>query len=811
MKNQTRSKIAIINTTVTLGGQILQIIIGFFLRKLFISSLGVIYLGYNSVFANILQMLNLADLGIGVAVTSYLYAPLGNRENDKIAALMHLYKKVYQIIGTVVLVIGISVSFFLKYLIPDAVDSYSFLRILFYLNLLGAVSTYFLAYKRTLLIADQKSYYTNFIDTITFIIISVLQAFSLLYFKNYVLYLVLNIGKNIISNLYLSISYNKEYGRIICNPSIELVKEYQKKIFFYLKDVFISRIGAVIFYGTDNIIISTIKGSLLAGYLSNYTMITTQITSVIGQVLASLQATFGNYVNSDVNLDEQRRMTDNYFCANYIIGNFCLVCFTLLAQPFVKTLYGEKLLLSTSTACWLGINLMLSMMIQLPSQVFTIYRLFRYDRPIIITSALLNIIISVVLVKAIGIDGALIGTFVTSLIYLFSRFFIIAKKVYGIEYWHYIKQILIYFTCSTICIFVTYYSTTGIEVSGWATFILKAALVAVIAFSSSCALLCWKDEFKFLITKLVPGRIRKYVKPAPILLLTAAIITASFLIGGTSVSDINPTNKSLVRTDTYTQDKEYGTKVFHFSMDDTIDVFADISSSDYVSLFQNEMLSWLKSLHDKYGVKITCFVMYENDNFSLVECSEKYRDEFIANSDWLRFGFHTRNGNTTYDEGNELIVDYQIWLSEMERIAGSSSIDNVVRLQSYKGNYENIASVVSLDDQPIVGLLTADDDRTQYYLADDVNKYIYSHDVYNDNDLGIVLISTDIRVEYISDIRQKFLEFNTDSWSNQLGYMEIFTHEWILNIDIRNKVEEFCKWAIENDYLFGFPEDIVNG
>lgn len=64
--------------------------------------------------------------------------------------------------------------------------------------------------------------------------------------------------------------------------------------------------------------------------------------------------------------------------------------------------FGAGILLGFSTALWLGINLMLTFLIQLPSQVFTIYKLFRYDRFIILISATLNILISIVLGKKLG-------------------------------------------------------------------------------------------------------------------------------------------------------------------------------------------------------------------------------------------------------------------------------------------------------------------------------------------------------------------------------------------------------------------------
>ena len=169
---EKRTKIVYVNSIVALGSQICQVLIGFITRKLFIDYLGVEYLGYNSVFGNILQMLNLADLGIGVAITSYLYKPLSENNKKKITAIMYIYKKLYSIIGFIVLGVGLVVSFFLKTLIPDANCGIWYLRLLFYINLVGTVSTYFLAYKRTLLIADQKSYLTNIADTATYFVFS---------------------------------------------------------------------------------------------------------------------------------------------------------------------------------------------------------------------------------------------------------------------------------------------------------------------------------------------------------------------------------------------------------------------------------------------------------------------------------------------------------------------------------------------------------------------------------------------------------------------------------------------------------------
>lgn len=808
MRENNRTKTVYINSTVTLFCQVLQILLGFIVRKIFIDSLGVAYLGYNSVFTNILQMLNLADMGIGVAITSFLFKPLADRDKARVSALMYLYKKIYNIMGFIVLAIGLVISVFLGTLIPDATCSMRYLRILFYINLAGTVSTYFLAYKRTLIIADQKSYITNLVDMIMCFVVSCAQLTGLLFAPNYIIYLVLQIAKNIISNTILSIKCDKEYGKINNDISNKYVQEYKTQLIQYVKDVFISRIGATVFYGTDNIIISALRGSLLAGYLSNYTMITTQLTTVVNQVLASLQATFGNYVHSGKRLDEQRKMTNNYFCVNFIIGNFCMICFTLLVQPFVSLFFGRTLTLSFSTALLLGINLMLTMLIQLPSQVFIIYKLFHYDRPIIITSAILNIIISVALVKPLGIDGVLIGTFVTSLIYLFSRFYIIAKHVFKVSYRYYLSRILLYFVLSGGSLAISYFACIGITGASVESFIIRIAVVVLIALFMPLTVFSFTQEFKFLSDKLLPNKLKKYANKFIFGGISVAIIALAIILGGSNSTSntTDPLNKSYVRTDSYVVENEVQDNIFNLTFDDTVDVFMDLTNSNYKSVFENSTLSWAKDLHDEYGVVVTFYTMYESNDFNLSQCPGNYKDEFIANSDWLKFGFHTLNGVTSYETG-DISADYLKTINELTRIVGPDSIDNVIRLQSFQGSKEGVLGLLSLDEESVVGLLTADDSRQSYYLDDAENKYIYCHDRMVKDDC--YFISTDMRMEYVDNVDKKIKELSSDSWNNQKGDLVIFTHEWSLDLETKEKIAKMCQYAVDNGYRFVFFEDVL--
>lgn len=668
----SRSRTVYLNSVVTLITQVMQVFLGFVVRKVFILQLGVNYLGYNAVFSNVLQMLNLADLGIGVAITSFLYKPLAEHDQDRIAVLMQTYKKIYQVIGIIVLCIGLCISIFMHILIPDADCSNFQLRCLFYINLIGTVSTYYLAYKRTLLIADQKSYITSAVDSVVYIIFSIIQIIVLFVIPNYAVYVVLTVFKNILSNIIISQKAKKMYGSFeVDNP--ELHKEYMPKIIQYIKDVFISRIGAYVYYGTDNIILSIFKGSLATGLLSNYTLITNQVSTVVNLILASIQSTYGNYISVNSDKQKQISMTDMYISSNYYIGNFCMLCVLFLSQPFVSLIFGFQYTLSDSTVFLLAVNLMLLIMLQLPSQVFTIFQLFHYDRWIIVVSATLNIIVSVFLVKPWGINGVLIGTFLTSLIYLFSRFYVITSKVFHNSFGQYIVKFIKYWIISLFSGVIINASIYRLYGDGVLHFVICMIIVVSLSACIPGFFLMWTKDFNSVIEKMVPLKLQKFIKRKYIFIISILIICVSLLsecIFKSEKQGIPDSNKSLPRKVEYEKEDNRISHepIFHFSLDDVFDIFYDLTvhENEYKSIFDNTTLAWLKEIHDEYGVVISCYCYYEDNGFTLDSCTKKFIDEFSENAEWLRFGFHARNGNTIYDmeHGGVLL---KIILLQLER------------------------------------------------------------------------------------------------------------------------------------------------
>ncbi len=125
------------------------------------------------------------------------------------------------------------------------------------------------------------------------------------------------------------------------------------------------------------------------------------------------------------------------------------------------------------------------------------------------------------------------------------------------------------------------------------------------------------------------------------------------------------------------------TKKALFFIDDVLWVFRDLTRAQPKTLFDNAFMALLKELHDTYGAKTQLNLFYEtdrfygNDHFSLVDMTDNYKSEFESCSDWLKFGFHSRQEfpdypyiNATYEHVAE---DLALMKQEVIRFAGENS------------------------------------------------------------------------------------------------------------------------------------------
>lgn len=220
----------------------------------------------------------------------------------------------------------------------------------------------------------------------------------------------------------------------------------------------------------------------------------------------------------------------------------------------------------------------------------------------------------------------------------------------------------------------------------------------------------------------------------------------------------------------------------HLSVDDAIQIFHFLYKYEKSinSIFECRVLAFAQELHLKYGVKFTFYCLFENKNVKLSYVSDRFAEEFQANADWLKFGFHSKTGTTNYASDDTLYSDFVLTTAELKRIfQGEDNITDMLRLHFFAGS--NKADISKMARCGVKALLTADDERKSYYLD---NEYVGKE--YYDCSNGIKFIPTLVRVENSEDIVTNIKEKIASVTDNQI--LTIFTHEWILNDEIKERL-----------------------
>ncbi len=443
--------------------KIVETVLAFLLRTVFINTLSSVYLGINGVFTNVLTMLSLMDLGVGAAISFSLYKPLALRDEGKIASLLNLYKRIYNSIGCLVCIIGFSLTPFLKYILtlPEELPE---IYLIYWLNIGNTAITYFLAYKRTILIADQKAYIKYKYDILFKISRFILLSAILIFTHNFVLYLAFDILNTLVSNIFISIKVNQQYPFLKNAPIKPLEKDEKRKLVSFINAGFFNKIGQAVTNSTDNIIISAFVSTLIVGYYSNYVLIISGIETAVYLLFSNITSSVGNLAACSSNdLENANRVFNRlqFFCHNLSAVVFtCLLC---LINPFIEIWIGKESLLPQSTVIIVLINLYITLSLNGVFNFMSAKGELAYKnriRPIL--EAGINLIVSLLLVKytTLGINGVFIGTTIS---FLCGRFWMDARVLY--KYWlkisfrtyvfSYLKNVIITVFIGCVCFAIT--------------------------------------------------------------------------------------------------------------------------------------------------------------------------------------------------------------------------------------------------------------------------------------------------------------------------------------------------------------------
>lgn len=407
-----RTKNSLLNIISAFSGQMIALIAAFIVRLIFVQCLSQEYLGLTSVFSSVLTMLSLAELGIGPAMTFAMYKPLAENNVEEIKGLMQLYKKAYISIGCVILGLGLLFIPFYPYFISTDTEIH-YLTLIYMLYVVNTAVSYFYSYKRSILEADQKKYRYNILHYVIYSIMNLAQGIGLLLYRNYIVYLIIQIAFTWTENVLVSKMADHFYPYIKEKEIAKLSQTVTQSIWRNVKAMIFHKIGRMVVQSTDALLLSKFFDLAVSGIYANYTLISSAVSTIVSQIFNSVTASVGN-LSTTGNQKKILEVFNKLLFLNAWLYGVTTTCFINLYQPFICLIFGKEYLFNDLTMLMFSLSFYTSGM----RQAVNIYKdangLFYKDwfKPII--ESLVNLVASIILLKVFGHAGVFMGTIISN-------------------------------------------------------------------------------------------------------------------------------------------------------------------------------------------------------------------------------------------------------------------------------------------------------------------------------------------------------------------------------------------------------------
>ena len=497
-----RERNTIINSVTGVIMQIFLIFISFITRTVFIKYLGQYYLGINGLFSNILTILSLSELGIGSAIVFNMYKAVSEHDIYQLKSLLTFYAKVYHFLAGMIFIAGIFLTVFLPFLIKDNPYDINYVRTVFLFVLINTAVSYLGSYRSCIIFVNQKNYLIKICGGLTSLCCSLVQMIAIVVFRNYVVYLTVQIVFTLINNLVIFLLAKKMYPEIYvdkkCKLDLKTINVIKKKI----SALIIHKFSSTITNGTDNIILSKFVGLIAVGQYSNYSLIISNIQAVTELATNGVVASMGNLIaekNADIVFEVYKKI--QFIC--FYISYFCSVSLLVLLTPFIKIWVGEEYLFSRLIEIVLVLNFYIIGMRKAVLITRNAGGLYDKDKEAAIVKPVLNLLISIVGAAFYGIIGIFVGTLVSSII---SDIIISPYKLYNYyfkkSFRGYVHMYIVYFLI-TVCTYCFCEIFVGIF-SIWITnsILMFGVRIAIcIGIPNFFFFFCFRksDEFQYLI------------------------------------------------------------------------------------------------------------------------------------------------------------------------------------------------------------------------------------------------------------------------------------------------------------------------
>lgn len=445
-------------------------ILNFGINKFFIEYFGVEKLGVLKVFLEILQYLNLAEMGLEGVGSFYLYKPLAEKNLQELEVIIGSIEKIYIKISKFIFIFGIAIIPFLKYFISNITLEFYLIWIIMLLN---TTITYIYMKDILVLISDQKYLLVKSIQSIGKLVFQIFQLVFIIYFNLFLGYILMWSCEILFQLIIFKKIYKEKYYYIKKTEiiSTEITKN--------LKNNFFHKLSAVILFNTDSLLIAKYLGVSIVGIYTSYRMILNLILMLVKLILNIIRPRLGKKMallsSNDIYISWN--INNIYF---FLFALYSAINIKILINPFLKLWIGEEYLFDNTTVLLFSIISFLEIS-RCGIELYKECAGYFSDINLSILESILNLLFSIILVKIIGLNGILLGTIIsTSIVRLILRPIYVYKNCFNKDYKEYLKLLLIQTFYGGIIIYIVGYWLSEESILNWKMLIKKGIDIFII-------------------------------------------------------------------------------------------------------------------------------------------------------------------------------------------------------------------------------------------------------------------------------------------------------------------------------------------
>ena len=416
--------------------QVVLIVLGFLLPRLYLENFGSEVNGVLSTIKQIFVYMFLLEAGIGLATTQALYKPVAEKDHSKVSSVISATNTYYFKIGILYSIIVLLIAFVYAYIVPTSINSGVLFWIII-LTALPALFSYFVQAKyRILLEVDGRKYVITNSEIILQLLSNIGKILVLLLTDSLLLIQLVYCSLSLLQLIYIYIHAKRRYTwlNLKAQPDFEAISQR--------KSVLVHQISGVVFNNTDVLLLSFLCDFKVVSVYTIYNIFFSQVQTFITSIISGFSFALGQMFHTD---REKFMKVYNVYETFYIMATF--IIYTLMAVfllPLIQ-IYTKGINDANYTNAFLVLLFVIMNLLsngKLPSNHVLEYSgKFEETRSHAIWEMIINIAVSIISIIKWGICGAILGTIVallyrgTMMIYYSNKKVLLRRNFHTYKLW----------------------------------------------------------------------------------------------------------------------------------------------------------------------------------------------------------------------------------------------------------------------------------------------------------------------------------------------------------------------------------------